>query len=94
MTGKTITVLMPATIHDFVEQLSGTKIGTARYVVCEMLERRLVKVGGEARLEYHKTGTTARVFVLSKSGSEIEAGAIGIATMTPEGYWELTSVMC
>lgn len=91
---KTITVLMPATIHDFDESISGTRIGTSRYVVCEMLERRLVKVGDEARLEYHKTGVTARIFVLSKNASEIETQAIGIATMTAEGYWELTAVMC
>lgn len=94
MNAKTITVLMPSVIPDFAEELSGSKIGTARFVVCEMLERRLIKVGGEARLEYHKTGTTARIFVLSKSASDIEAGAIGIAAMCPEGYWELVSVMC
>lgn len=91
---KTITVVMPATIHNFAESLSGTRIGTARYVVCEIVERRPIKVGNEARLEYHKTDVTVRVFVLSKTADEIEPGSIGIATMTAEGYWELTAVMC
>jgi hypothetical protein len=94
MTGSTLTVIMPETIHDFVEDVSGTKLGTARFVECEIVERRRVMVGSEARLEYHKTGTEVRVFMLSKTASEIVPGVLGIAAMTPEGYWELVSVMC
>jgi len=92
---KTITVELPA-MPDFVPRQTGepaSLVGTARFADCTILERRLVP-GGTPTLQYHRTGQTARVFCLSENASRIEAGAIGCATMTDEGYWELTSVFC
>lgn len=93
---QTITVQLPA-IPEFVPRQTGdpaSLVGTARFADCPILERRLVKDGSTPTLQYHRTGQTARVFCLSEHASRIEAGAIGCATMTGDGYWELTSVFC
>jgi hypothetical protein len=97
MSGETRTVLIPESLTDFEPnepEEEETLIGTAGYADCIILERRLVMSGEEPTLEYHKTEATARVFLLSATSSEIEPGTIGVATLTDEGYWELTSVMC
>lgn len=90
---RSITIQLPDTLPPYVPSTTGTLVGTASYADCQILERRLV-AGSPIRIDYHTTGQTARVFLLSPTADQIPAGAIGIATMTDEGYWELTSVMC
>lgn len=97
MINKSITIEMPASVPAFEPRESsdpGTLAGTAHSVDCTILERRLVMDGDDPTLEYHRTGQTAKVFCLGETADAIEEGAIGIATMTAEGYWELTSVFC
>lgn len=95
--GRIITIEL-ATMSSFAPageaDPSETLVGTARYANCQILERRKAMDGATLTLEYHRTGKTARVFCLSDSADEIEPGKIGIATMTEEGYWELTAVFC
>ncbi len=94
--GKTITIEV-ATMQSFAPRQPSdpaSLVGTARFADCPILERRLVKDGATPTLEYHRTGETARVFCMSENADEIEPAKIGIATMTVEGYWELTAVFC